>query len=147
MKWNEMQPDDRDVLVHEKVMGKTDPEICDFDPKMTVMTTGDDPTSFDWHCYKCGAHGKVTRNGYYQHPKAIPHYTTSMDVAWKIVEKMKKGNWGKFCRELDNVLTHNKWDRANNKPYVTWFEQFLWSFNVEAVCLAALRTVGEEVEQ
>lgn len=69
----------------------------------------------------------------------------SLDAAWQIVEKMKATNWGLFCIDLDGAITRHKWDLSADNPYVTWFETFLASLNTEAICIAALRTVGLEV--
>lgn len=139
MKWAELNERERDVLIHEKVMGKTEPEICEFDPRMTVMTSGSEPDSFDWRCYKCGAYGKVTRDGYYQHQKAIPHYTISMDAAWQVVEKFKQeGRGGYFFIQWQYYL-----GKLYERPS---YRDTLFDLNPDGVCLAALRAVGIDVE-
>lgn len=80
---------------------------------------------------------------------AIPDYSRDMSAAWLIVEEMKKGEWSNFCYELDGVLTQHKrgWDESTEKPYVTWFEQFMKSLNAEGICIAALRTCDVVIEQ
>ena len=134
--WEEMTPKQRDALIHTQVMGKTEPEICEFDPSMTIMMRGSEPDSFDWHCYKCGAHGKVTRDGYYQHPKAIPRYTTSMDAAWQVLRYMvdhhrnRSEVWDRFCEE-------------NFEGYAASGNIYCWvaSWTPERICHAAYEAV------
>lgn len=73
----------------------------------------------------------------------------TMSDAWLVLEKMKEGNWRTFCYELDSAITQHTrrgWDESTDKPYVTWFEQFMKSLlNAEGICIAALRTCGVEV--
>jgi hypothetical protein len=69
----------------------------------------------------------------------------SLDDAWQVAEKMKEVNWHTFCINLDYVFTRHKWDWSEDKPYITWFEKFVASLSAEGICIAALRTVGLEV--
>lgn len=150
MKWAELNRRERDVLIHEKVMGKTEPEICEFDPSMTVMTSGSEPDSFDWHCYKCGAHGKVTRDGYYQHQKAIPHYTTSMDDVWQVVRHMNKPleefEETRFDRYQAFIDALQKLVGSDMFFDLFYCDKDCDHLTPERICIAALRAVSVDAE-
>jgi hypothetical protein len=127
IKWSAFTSEQRDALIAERVIGWV-PQECD------------GSISWDhgiWRCLECGTDG--TRHETTMHTIPVPHYTTSMDAAWLVVEKMKEAG-------------------RNNGLFVPWqyhlsylygrpsYRDTLYDLNAEGVCIAALRAVGLQVE-
>lgn len=148
IKWRELTAEQRDALIHEKVMSQS--LMCDTQLMVTKCHNPNISIPFyTWNCPACdymGSGNAPPHENSHLSKLPVPYYTTSMDAAWMIVEKMKEAKWGAFCCELDGVLTGHRWDTARDKPYVTWFEQFLYSLNAEGICIAALLACGAQVD-
>src|SRR5579859_6474755 len=79
IKWAALLPDQRDALVHEKVMGHKERAICRSEQRYGY----DDG---DWECGECGATGQWNNAMVGDHYQPIPHYTQSLDAAWLVME-------------------------------------------------------------
>lgn len=88
--WQTLTPEQRDVLVHEKVMGVTELNCTG---KMVYDGEDADESPF-FICKECGV--RLLLPNYYNRgtPKShvvnIPDYTKSLDAAWLVVQKMSK---------------------------------------------------------
>lgn len=77
---------------------------------------------------------------------SLPHYTTSMDAAWLLVEKMldkvvftcEVGDWGNESKYV--VITFDRTPAQNEIRTAA-------STMPEAICLAALKVVGYEIKE
>lgn len=131
MKWSELSPEQRDRLVHEQVMKHSPDEPCtgDFVPMV--------PEADGLYCTGCGAEAYWHDDQEHERP-IPPHYTTDMNAAWRVVEKMKEGG-------RTNPL---------NSLFVPWqyhlsylygrpsHRDVLYDLNPEGICLAALKACG-----
>jgi hypothetical protein len=78
--------------------------------------------------------------------EGIPHYSTSIEAAWKVVEKAKpigfkleRGLTGWFCQiEIPSML--------NGKFVAVLSEAYFGVTAAHAICLAALKLVGVEYD-
>lgn len=159
VKWSEVTPEERNKLVHEKVM-----ELPLSMPCMGAITWKRDPFNNrergHWIC-ECGYYGVTDDTLHFGLP-SIPAYSTSMAAAWLIVEKM-------VARQEEEYYTkHFEWDGPAFKPshrYLTsegyplgttcWYVYIRANDLIEfvcaqtpqdAICLASLKVVGIEVE-
>jgi hypothetical protein len=140
MTWDEATPAQRDEMVATKVMGWV-PGICDGE-------MGEQPCSSDgWFCQKCGHDGYWGDD--FEHEQLPPHYTASMDAAWKVIEHfigqhpysyidIERGR--QYMRVCINVYPNDNIDL----PILRYSTQH--SVPSEALCLVALRAVGEIIE-
>lgn len=140
IKWSELTSDQRDGLMTEKVFrwqwipaGRYGPHVKEGTnwllPENGLSGIKSD-LSAGW--ITIAEDRLIPRNW-------IPHYTTSLDAAWLIVEKMKE-------------------DGRNNGLFVQWqyhlaylygrpsYRDTLYDLNAESICIAALKACGVEVE-
>ena len=135
MKWSDLTPDQRNRLIHELVFGKAD-EPC-LDGEL------DEYRGCYWSC-TCGwmsdfaiGDGKSTR-----HTRPIPRYSESLDAAWQIVEKFQD-----VCSEI-RLEQHGKSSLctilATIYPATMVYQAAAYTAPA-AICLAALKVVGEDI--
>lgn len=146
--WKTLTPEQRDVLVHEKVMGATELNCTG---KMVYDGEDADETPY-YLCPQCGL--RLLLPNYYNRgvPKShiipIPDYTRSMDAAWKVLLSAayhspheKVSSLQKLAHELFNCGMIDDLHALN--PYLVlgiiqgWAPEFL--------CIACLRACGYEV--
>lgn len=144
MKWTELSEQERDVLVASKVM-RWQPKPCDLeetDEELTLYGSG------DVCCPRCGAYGHI--NAFEHGTIPPPHYTTSMDVAWQVLQKVlddSKGYAQMTLYHTGGYLALRIHMQDGDK------DRFLPPVHVEdemsapkILCIAALRAVGVEIE-
>jgi hypothetical protein len=135
IQWNALTPVERNQIIAEKVVGwKAEPCGGRFAP-------ADYSNSGAMCCIRCGATSR--RNEPMQHnPSVPPDYSESMDAAWQIVEHFRGRSidvhvasapflYDALCRER----------RIRGSSFQASAESA-----AEAICIAALRASGEEVE-
>lgn len=139
IRWGELSPEQRDILIHEKVMGVS--LIC-----RAKLEIRQGKGFFFWNCWECGLFGigddAPTTD---EHPRQmdIPLYTTGLDTAWQVVERFGAAE----LRKWPNVRRYEK------MPYscsiTTHGETFSeWGATPqEAICKAALRSRGIKIEE
>lgn len=124
--WSELTPRERDCLIAEKVFGHTVWRDSPFHGDLMLLDN------------KQGLTGEV------------PHYSTDMNTAWKIVRKMNISNspdfpdftnYHRFIEELTKIVGSDM-----------FFDLFYCDqdgdhLSPERICIAALRAVGIEVKQ
>jgi hypothetical protein len=120
-KWTEMSARERDALVAEKVMGWVD-----------VRSGGKENTPAHWFI------GRGS-DGLYHH---IPNYTTRMDNAWEVAEKLKIAIIPQAGEPPQNMKYLAE---VGTEPFEPKIEVFAPTAP-QAICLAALRAVGVEIE-
>lgn len=137
IRWAEMSPEQRDELVHEKVMGR--PLTCN--EPIVAREVGLARKFYLLNCPVCGHLGhsdEVPATNVHRNNEEAPAYTTSIDAAWQLVERFGSAELKKW----PNVR------RYEDKPYscsiATRGKTFSeWSATPqEAICLAALKAVG-----
>lgn len=146
MKWTEMTSEQKNALIHEKVMGVS----------LTCHATLDIKRGqgfYFWNCFECGyfSTGKdspITND----HPRQmdIPPYTTDMNAAWLIIQKMSTRHHEQsefldepFARFTDELLPNRAgeiWTAYNCMAT----EVAHWT--AEKICMAALKACGVEIE-
>lgn len=159
MKWSELGEIQRNALVAEKVMGwqwipYTFYDAAPPDDQLWLLPDGQSVaclTSGEWtyyldepEIYPEGSVFPLPHKDNRHIPYWIPRYTTSMDAAWLVVEKI-----------LDKVVfTSEVGDWSNESKYVViTFGRTLSQDEIrtaaatmpEAICIAALKTVGVEI--
>jgi hypothetical protein len=150
--WTKMDGHARDSLVAEKLFGWQS-KPCDLeetDGELTIYDSG------DACCPRCGVYEHI--NDFAHGFTVPPHYTTSMDAAWLVVEKLKSEEW------FDNLeLVYVKRNQRRDTEYIRvnfcfrngtnagkgpWDHSYAEAATApEAICLAALRAIGVEVEK
>jgi len=128
IKWSELTPKQRDEEIHEKVMGHTRHTVRHEVPSRA----GGIAFISSYTTWQTG--GQET-----------PRYSQCMDSAWLVVEKMKEpdadpgweGNRSRFADFSDELV-----------PFAESSSLFdvLWCITPEAICIAALRACGFQVE-
>jgi hypothetical protein len=152
--WRAMTPEQRNEIIHQKVMGVK--LLCT--GRLVKSTRDELMRRSAYICMECLAVLAVTDDYLLnralpkQHRKHIPPYTTSLDVAWKLVEHLRGQ---KYC-----VAFHLGYDAR--KVYEGMFSfrnvgadqvrvpyklsiQTSETSPAEAICIAALRACGYEV--
>lgn len=157
MKWAEMGTRMRDRLIAEKVMGYSVRADGCYDGGFAHATRDlvpayylfDEQGKTDWRMER------PTQEGAWD---TCRQYTTSMDAAWLAVEKLKSEKW------FDNVeLVYLKRNQRRDTEYIRvnfcfrnvtnagkgpWNHYYAEAATApEAICLAALRAVGIEIEE
>ncbi|OXB94824.1 BC1872 family protein [Parageobacillus galactosidasius] len=77
----------------------------------------------------------------------LPHYSSSFAEAWPVVEKMKEARFSirkRFIDELQREVTPEETKNRGNLIDAGWMIFFL---TPKAICVAALKAVGVEVEE
>jgi hypothetical protein len=120
-KWAEMTPRERDALVAEKVMGWT---------KIWYNADSDDHPEAD-----C-ANGLCPDGTY----TSIPFFTTDISATWGVVEKMHQDG---FLFDLSNSVGAGYIAQFYKGNY--YVSGYIKSAP-EAICIAALKVVGVDVE-
>ena len=149
--WNELSHEAQDAFVAEQVMNW----------KPGVECTGEigeqeGNSSDGWICMQCGMTGSWVDD--YDHEMRPPRYSTSLLAAWDIVERMlakqeqeyytQGFEWdGPRFKPSHHYLTHEGYPLGTTCWYVRLAQDGLISFMcgetpMEAICLAALRSVG-----
>ncbi|SRR6266700_3485660 len=150
IKWQELTAEQRDRLVHEKVM------------KQSVDTGECEHRygTFEVTCPSCrSSWEEYSPNRSHLHGKGIPHYTQSLDAAWQVVEKINAGNF-----TLERVVNSPIDQQISSTPYSDKHHFYEAAFYLgenwqkttqtyhnqantphEAICIAALRASGIEV--
>lgn len=136
MKWSEMEPIQRNALVAEKIFGRT----------IERSMTWGRPLMYKVENIRLPTFGVIPGSGGYsagEHQiiltEEIPPYTTSMDAAWTVL------------RHVIQSKVNGKFSKASTK-LMQWFiyDADLWGTDgkdaAEAICIAALKAVGSEVE-
>lgn len=147
VKWSEMTPEERDKLVHEKVM-----ELPLSMPCTGAIAWKRDPFNNrergHWIC-ECGYYG-VTDDTLHFGLSSIPVYSASMDAAWLVVRRMNEtvksdlpeqdALYPKFIASLRELI-------GSNFLYAAlWCSENGDALTPRRICLAALKAVGIEVE-
>lgn len=140
MKWSEMTPEQRDKLVHEKVMG--------VDPAVSCSGTFV-PNPHDGcetlYCPKCDAGVFFGDSKTHKQP-LVPAYTTDMNAALQIIE----------LDRFSNVRFERTWRNEHIPPELYYLCSIvthgdLYYCNAataqDAVCLAALYACGIEIKE
>lgn len=126
--WASLTPQHRDRLVHERVMGHSLDEPC---KGMFWLCTNTQTGAYGYQCSICGAYHDVGTEDIHLPPEP-PLYTTYMNAAWQVVEKMRENNtgWADFCSEMEELA-------GNSSVY-----EVLKALSPETICIAALRACG-----
>lgn len=121
--WKDLTTEQKDRLIAEKIMG-WEPQECD------------GSISWDhgiWRCLECGKDG--TRHEETTHNTPTPHYTTSLDDAWMLIEHI-------IDQLSDATVKLAQWEER---------EMCFWCMRKDElcneICIAALRAVGIEVQK
>lgn len=123
LKWSELSPRERDALVAEKVMG---------------FTVTDWPTGKSFPVTSAIAAGVLSE----RQESRIPHYTTQIAAAWEVVEKLRREKMlVTVVSDEDGGWNAEMWDYNNRQSGEVFAESA-----PEAICLAALRACGVEIE-
>jgi len=130
IKWGQLTPHQRNVLVAEKVMGWT-PTLC-VDGEHNIYMGA------YWSC-TCGwISDTPIVGGPAEHEEPVPRYSQSMDAAWQVLER--------FIETRIECLN----GRAAGRYRVSIEEQGCWRATsdsaAEAICLAALSAVGVAIQ-
>jgi hypothetical protein len=156
MKWAEMSAEERDRLVHEKVMGLR------VEPCATAQYYGD-KQQIVVRCEGCGyefeesnitSYGEHGPDAYALQPMhniPVPHYSASMDAAMLIVKRINEPGkpdasgaryrrYGLFVDALEKIVGSNM--------FFDLFYYYEGDFHLTAdrICLASLEACGVEVE-
>lgn len=115
--WSEMTDIQRNALIAEKVFGRVIDRATTFGRLL------------------------MTREDQQELTEEIPHYTTSMDAAWLVVERVT---------QLPRTSEDPRHSALSN--FAMWFnEADLWADTAQeaakAICIAALRAYGQEIEE
>ena len=131
--WKTLTAEQRDILVAEK--------IFNWKQKECEGEIGELPTSSDgWSCQRCGHSGYWGDDN--AHQEIAKHYSTNIGAAWLIVGKMRNdydGSWLMTIEPHDlkpNLVTIFIGSNSYSCKH---------AFMAEAICIAALRAVGCEV--
>jgi len=130
-KWTEMTPRERDALVAEKVFGN---KVSWFSLHVNSLGYEENLPDKDGDCPM----QLMLADGEWS---TIPKYTTDISAAWEVMEKMRKSGClvsvhNVFGGYRSTVVPHEHdafWGDAPTAP--------------EAICLAALRAVGVDVDE
>jgi|SRR5579859_7938786 len=131
IKWAALLPDQRDALVHEKVMGHKERAICRSEQRYGY----DDG---DWECGECGATGQWNNAMVGDHYQPIPHYTQSLDAAWLVMEHFDELVLVVHVKPRWHCTLHKDEAPSGNATMKT---------PQEAICVAALRAAGITVDE
>jgi hypothetical protein len=151
IQWNALSPEERNRLVHLRVMAGQAP--C-HGPYKLMAPHGEQIT---WHCFTCGATDPAgPGNGTPEtHPsRIVPDYTQSLDAAWLVVEHLNDPTnfpdrtsdyavYAAFCDELEREVGSDLLfdlffcDPVSGERHLT----------PERIAIAALRACGVQVER
>jgi ribosomal protein S27AE len=128
--WETMSAHGRDRLVHKKVMG-----LC---PHVLLA-----PHADDFKCMRCGL--TISREALEDDVSFCPAYTTDIAAAWEVAAKL---NLSVIRTESEYLAGNLQGAYFNDIGVVDGRCTNGFAFApsaAEAICLAALRTVGVEV--
>ncbi len=133
IRWSALSPEQRDTHIAEKIMGN--PISCKGELRLSML---DEVSPVWWRCLVCGMAGECLFKDVPQnHLPPIPHYSTDMDAAWRIVVKLKGA-------VLDASYKHDM--LLCRATFVTVDSEYhAYGRMPEAICIAALRANGYEV--
>jgi len=153
VQWNELLPRERDALVAEKVM-----EYETVDGLTLYRWVRDHPTpNFSG---RTGKHAMVDPDEWYRLFSApigltaakwtdLPKYTTDIAAAWEVVEKMPKSAVVELRNMHEGVRTWHAEVWLLPSPFASAYgDGFVGNADTapEAICIAALRACGVEME-
>ncbi len=145
--WRTLHPWQRNQVIAEKIMGITEFRCTgklDYRGNNTMLR------HHYYRCLQCGATLTVTDAwpaGWKPsvHNKLTPHYSESMDAAWQLVEKLSACY--DVVLEMDKDNTHHYEARCwARREGIESTRHSTDTSMIEAICIAALRAVGCEVE-
>jgi|SRR5882762_4291372 len=154
MKWDELSAEQRDRLVHEKVMGHA--AVCPgkliaSHVKVPSRAGGTAYSYWQIACDTCELVGYSDSedNIPKEHPPKVdvPKYSTDMNAAWKIVEKLYEQF--DMCIFMDAGYPYKYGITAYKREVNTSIKVgygYSKTSASEAICLAALKVVGVEIE-
>ena len=159
LRWSEMSPEQRDALIHEKVMGKR--LICggtiEFSEHDVPNRAGGVAfTMTIWTCQRCGEVGAGKPPECHEKLVPLPHYTTDMNAAWQVLQHALDQGRGyasmtlyhRHAGEQDKdgylEIDMHLQDEYQYLPPVHVEDHRL--SGAEVICLAALRAVGVTIE-
>lgn len=135
MKWSEMTPEQRNRLVHEKVMG-IDPAI----PCSGTFVTNPHDGHETLYCPKCDAGIFFGDSKTHKQP-LVPAYTTDMNAAWLAVERITQPPTKPLEINAPKAIFAHWWAHGVD----------LWAMKggeaAEAICITALRVHGVSIEE
>lgn len=135
MTWEEMTPEQQNTSIAEKVMG-WQPKPCDLeetDGELTIYDNG------DACCPRCSAYEHISSLKHGMIPP--PHYNTSMDAAWQVLQKMAM-RWSAQDEYVDEPFARFVGDLLPNSGGEIWTAWECMANNIarwtpEAICRAA----------
>lgn len=153
MKWSDLNTRERDILIHEKVMHL--PVTCEGE----IVPLAGGPC---FECAICHATFSVSEamklDERAPHAFAnIPHYSTSMDAAWSVIKHIDEHLMGiispkhTLYRQAEYFLSeiatsHDLWSDHFGSDEAIFSLSDLAELTPEKICLAALKSVGEDIE-
>jgi len=139
IKWSALLPDQRDALVHEKVMGQS--LLCDAQLLVSRCENPRISMAFSvWHCPICDYVGSGNNSpiaNLHPNKRPVPCYTTSLDAAWLIVEH--------FDELVLVVHVKPRWHCTLHKDEAPSGDAVM-NTPQEAICVASLRASGVEID-
>lgn len=153
MKWTEMTSEQKNALIHEKVMDGQQAQCPNKYPRITFNGY----QILEWRCSRCGqtgrggaVHDKTTGGYAVEHTTPnVPSYITSMDAAWLVVKRVNRSDnpdypdYGTYARFIDALQKTVGSDLFFDLFYCDDEGDHL---TPERICLAALKACGIEIE-
>lgn len=129
-RWSAMSERERDALIATKIFGTLVEHLTQREARFTNEEGEEEVHEL--------LTGYVTKGKFGYEP--IPHYTTSIDAAWQVVERVTRP-----------IHTQEELIRAAKTDFTHWFDSAcLWvctaSEAAELICINALRVTGEVIE-
>lgn len=140
MKWAEMSTEERNALIHEKVMDGRQVQC----PNQKPLITYDGYQILEWKCSQCGQTGRGgaiydRKNGGYiiEHTMPnVPPYTTSMNAAWLVIKHIaESAGWQEVRPTFIFRLKLSGVDLLDDLVKLT----------PDRICFAALKACGVEI--
>lgn len=133
--WSEMTPEQRDCLIHEKVMG-VDPAM----PCSGAFVSNPHDGHETLYCPKCGAGIFFGDSKTHKQP-LVPVYTTDMNAAWLVVKRITQPPTKPLGIHAPNVTFAYWWSHDVD----------LWAMSregaAEAICRAAYKAWNNQLAQ
>lgn len=149
MKWAEMTSRQKDRLIAEKIMGYTVREHGEYDGGFAHVEGVHAPAFYlfdaqgnaDWR-KECTSEIEAWF--------LCPHYTTDMNVAWQVLQKMSTRH-NEQAEFLDEPFAQFTDELLPNSAGEIWTAYQCMAREVarwtpEKICLAALKACGEDIE-
>lgn len=144
LRWSALSPEQRNALIHEKVMGKrlTCGGTIEFSEHDVPSRAGGVAfTMTIWTCQRCGEVGSGKPPECHEKLVPLPSYTTDMNAAWLIVEHITNPPTS-ACEPYHSA----------GPRFALWFKTAdLWASTgqeaAEMICLHALKCVGVHLDE